>query len=261
LDTISPIPSSTSWPAQLRAAFAIVIVVDAPRSDDASHSAEPGLDYAASGLQRLLSALADLDLPATTAWTPAALTLFPQLARNAVEAGHELALVAAPNGPEGIEASLALVSDGPVVGVVESIDGNNEFSGSSRPQTASGMSSIHWRITGVGGDWPLPSTVDDLAPAVTIPVSPYWLDRTWLSPERPLPPSSLLEAWSLALGDVRTEGGMMTIVLHPHISGRPGHINLITRFLDEVIATGDTWVATAAQIAGWWLRETDTDVD
>jgi peptidoglycan/xylan/chitin deacetylase (PgdA/CDA1 family) len=235
--------------------------VEAPRSDNNGQPAEPGLDYAASGLQRLLSALADLDLPATTAWTPAALSLFPQLARNAVEAGHELALVAGPGGADGIEASLGLVSDGPVVGVVEAIHANIEPNDAPSTPVASILSSVRWRITGVGGDWPLPATVDELAPSVVIPVSPYWIDRTWLSPDRPLPPSSLLEAWSLALGDVRTDGGLMTIVLHPHISGRPGHIGPITRFLDEVIATGDTWVATAAQIADWWLRETDSDVD
>ena len=191
LDIITPISSLSSWPAQLRAGFVIVIMVDAPRNDSSGQPAEPGLDYAASGLQHLLSALADLDFPATTAWTAAALSLFPQLARNAVEAGHELALVDGPGGADGIEASLGVVSDGPVVGVVESIHANVEPTEAPRSPAASTMSSVHWRITGVSGDWPLPATVNDLAPSVVIPVSPYWIDRTWLSPDRPLPPSSL----------------------------------------------------------------------
>ncbi len=252
-------PEST-WPAQFRAALIVLVVVDSPLGDDATTESDPGIDYAASGLQHLLTAFADLDIPATTAWTPPALSVFPQLARSAVEAGHELALASGTDTAEGVDASLTLVRDGPVIGMVESLGVSRHTNGAAAnpPSTSS---QFRWRVTGLGGDWPLPATLDDLSPSIIVPVSPYWMDRTWLPPDRPLPPSSMLEAWSLALADVRTQGGLMTIVLHPHVSGRPGHLSLVTRFLDEVIATGDTWIATAAQVAGWWLRDLLTDVE
>ncbi|HYI26145.1 MAG TPA: hypothetical protein VD767_12110, partial [Thermomicrobiales bacterium] len=247
-----PFPTQSPWPGSQRAALAILIFVDAQANGTNHGAEEPGIDYAASGLQRLLGILADLDLPATTAWTPAAISLFPQLARNAIDAGHEFALAGPQTSQSDLgAATLSNLADAQVVGRVDylSTAGWPEDDG---PNDAG----FTWRVTGVGGDAPIPTVIDELAPSVTIPVSPYWIDRTWLDPERPLPPSSLLEAWSLSLGEVRTEGGLMTIVLHPHIIGRPGFSGQLVRFLDEVIGTGDTWVATAAQIADWWLRDT-----
>ncbi len=117
---------------------------------------------------------------------------------------------------------------------------------------------MNWSITGVGGDLPIKTVGEGQTTLSTvIPVSPYWIDLPWLDPERPLPPSSLLEAWSLALAAVRTEGGLMTIVIHPHVSGRPGLAGIVTRFIDEAIESGDVWIATAAQVAEWWQRQND----
>jgi hypothetical protein len=46
----------------------------------------------------------------------------------------------------------------------------------------------------------------------------------------------------------------MTIVLHPHLSGRPGHAETIVRFVDEAIASADVWLARADQVAAWWAE-------
>jgi len=97
-----PFPAQSPWPGSQRAALAILIFVDAQATGTNHGAEEPGIDYAASGLQRLLGILADLDLPATTAWTPAAISLFPQLARNAIDAGHEFALA----GPQTSQSDL-----------------------------------------------------------------------------------------------------------------------------------------------------------
>jgi len=64
----------------------------------------------------------------------------------------------------------------------------------------------------------------------------------------------MLEAWSLSLNEVRAEGSLMTIVLNPHVSGRPGFAGLVQHFLDEAIDSGVVWIANAAQVAEWWHR-------
>ena len=62
----------------------------------------------------------------------------------------------------------------------------------------------------------------------------------------------LLEAWSLALAAHRTDETLMTVVLHPHIAGRPGFSGTVTRFLDEAIAAGDVWISRLDHIARAW---------
>jgi hypothetical protein len=106
-----------------------------------------------------------------------------------------------------------------------------------------------WVIDGHGGDFPTP-----LRQSLRLPASPYWMDSAWLDPERPLPPSSLLEAWSVALADVRAQGSLMTILLNAHISGRPGIASQILRFIDDVIDSGDVWIAQASQISNWYAE-------
>jgi hypothetical protein len=117
-----------------------------------------------------------------------------------------------------------------------------------------------WVITGAGGDMPvmIQDTRTDQS-SVQIPVSPYWMDSSWLHPERPAPPSTLLECWSASLAAIRAEGGLMTIVLHPHISGRPGFADAVVRFLDEAIASGDVWIARADHVALWWKSQREAD--
>ena len=45
---------------------------------------------------------------------------------------------------------------------------------------------------------------------------------------------------------------LMSIGLHPRIVGRPGRMRGLARFLDEVAARGDVWVATRGEIARHW---------
>jgi peptidoglycan/xylan/chitin deacetylase (PgdA/CDA1 family) len=245
-----------SWPANHRAALVVIIHVDAPNPDAPVPASSIGLDYAVTGLQRLLKLLADLDLPATTAWTNRALASYPQIARTAVDQGHELALSRVATSPgTNDESMLGRITDIPLQGVVDALTFPSGQAALAGGTTAAALQSLSWKVTGVGGDMPI-STLDGAGGGtIVIPVSPYWIDTAWLSPDRPLPPSSFLEAWSLGLGAVRAEGGLMTIVLHPHISGRPGLAGQIERFLDEAIDSGDVWIANASQVAEWWRQQ------
>lgn len=246
---------NTSWPANLRAALIVIIHVDAPDLEHATDMQPVGLDYTATGLRRLIALLADLDVSATLAWSSRALASFPQLARSAQDQGHELALSkVTPGSGANDERLLSHISDDSPSGAVESLPMQGISTNLSSDAPGPLEEPLTWIVTGVGGDLPISTMRNGQSGPAIIPVSPYWIDTTWLAPDRPLPPSSLLEAWSLSLSEVRAEGSSMTIVLHPHISGRPGFSGQIQRFLDEAIESGDVWIATAAQVAEWWHR-------
>lgn len=254
------------WPAQHRAALVVVVHVDAPAHHRWQGGTSLGLDYTVTGLPRLLRICDDLGIEATTAWTPRALASHPQLAKSAHERGHELALSMASESATSLHKTspdlLARISGQTSSGWIESLPGVSleETEGGTvgnEPDTVPA-----WVISSAGGDTPVivqpPGSAELLS--VQIPVSPYWLDSTWLHPQHPAPPSSLLESWSASLASVRAEGGLMTIVLHPHIAGRPGFVDAIVRFLDEAIASGDVWITRADHLALWWRsnREPET---
>lgn len=256
MDPESSSGARVNWPANHRAALIVIIHVDAPGQDAGLGNEQLGFDYAATGLQRMLRLLADLDLSTTTAWTEAALASYPQLARLAQEQGHELAVSHAAGGSIDQQAALlSRISDIPPVGVIEWLP-TAEFSPPDAATRSSGhLTELSWIVTGTGGDVPILQNGSGQQGVAVIPVSPFWIDTAWLAPDQPLPPSSLLEAWSLGLAAVRSEGGLMVVVVHPHVSGRPGFSSQVERFLDEAIESGDVWIANASQVAAWWRQE------
>lgn len=244
-------PSATfRWPGGHRAALAVVVHVAGvgldtetpPRADLV------GVDYTATGLQRLLDTLGDLDITATVAFTADAVNGSPQLIRRTIDLGHEVAVSAASQGGSTAEliGTIERLTGAPIAGLVEQLPGQAASIATQPP--ARGERNA-WRITGAGGDLPVSLRDPD---ATLIPISPYLVDTTWLAPDRPLPPSSLLEAWSLALAAHRSDETLMTVVLHPHVSGRPGFTGMVTRFLDEAIAAGDVWIGRLDHIARAW---------
>lgn len=238
------------WPAGHRAALSILVHVPGTGLiDEATGQSDlVGLDYTVTGLQRMLESFADLDVSATIAFGGDAVQSAPQLLRRAQELGHEIAATAcsATGSTEDLLDAIGRLGDERVNGLVEQLPG---FQASEQDDAFGNDSGRAWRITGVGGDLPILTRDAD---ATILPVSPYLMDTAWLAPLRPLPPSSLLEAWSLALAGHRSDGTYMPIVVHPHIMGRPGLAGTLTRFLDEVIAAGDVWIARMDHIATMW---------
>ncbi len=259
------ITAAASWPAQHRAALVVVVHVDAddPLAHRDGHAL--GLDYAATGLPRLLRICDDLGIEVTTGWSTRALASHPQLARSAHQFGHELSwstasdlAIALPTSPPDL---LVEITGQASPGRITSLPGVTNDG--TRRRTAEELSDPvpPWIINGAGGDIPVivrEATAEESS--VQVPISPYWIDATWLDPRHPGPPSSLLEAWSASLASIRAEGGLMTIVLHPHIAGRPGFTDAIVRFLDEVIASGDVWIARADHLALWWKANSEQEI-
>jgi peptidoglycan/xylan/chitin deacetylase (PgdA/CDA1 family) len=218
------------WPAGHRAAL-LVVVRMAASGDANATGLSRGFDYAATGLQHLLRALADLGVPATTAWDEGTLTTSPQLARLALEDGHDI--VPADSAAPTINLIARLTGSAPSGAALPESDEAGDFA---------------WVIAERGGDLPM----TEAAGMVTIPSSPFWNDAAWFAPDHPAPPSALLETWSQGLQSVRTNGTLMTVILHPHLSGRPGFVEAIARFLDEAIGAGDVWIARGSDLAEWW---------
>lgn len=240
------------WPAGHRAALSVIVHVPGLGLDDESSRTTGlvGADYTATGLHRLLDTLADLDIRATVAFTMESATGAPQLLRKAHELEHEVAAsVCSSTGavPDLVETITSATGE-PVHGLVEQLPG---MPSADTEEPFGDESGNAWRMTGANGDLPFPARNPS---ATIIPVSPYLIDLAWLDPIRPQPPSSLLETWSLALAAHRIDGTFMPIVLHPHIAGRPGMLGIFSRFLDEVIAAGDVWIARLDHVARAWTE-------
>lgn len=243
METDVPMPS---WPANHRAALAIVVLI--PNLLDVDKGTDPtiGIEYSADGLRRLLSSLADIDVSVTFALADPDSEIGARLSAQLSELGHEV--VANRTAPTGRKTELpSNITQMPATyGAVIGVPG--------LAQATDAASDLAWVIDGRSGE--LPSVIEGtLSRTIHMPVSIYWTDGAWLDPQRPLPPSSLLEHWSVSLADVRTQGGLMTVVLHPHIAGRPGILSQIMRFLDDAVDSGDVWMTPVGTIAAWWKQQ------
>ena len=106
----------------------------------------------------------------------------------------------------------------------------------------------------------LPSFVQpdrERRPLVNLPRSWLWDDYTWYV-DRIASPNQVANAWQDDLDQLREEGGLMSLTMHPFVSGHPGPMRGVARFLDYAISLGDIWIAPANQIARWW-RERAAD--
>lgn len=238
------------WPGGHRSALALVVHVPGFGFSEDGTSQEDllGLDYTPVGLRKLYDALEDLDIQATFAFTAESLVDAPQLVREAHDRDHEVAasFCSASGGTDDLVSGIQEEIESRINGVIARIPG---FPSSELDHTWGNDGGKAWIVDGRSGDLPVLQRDPD---AALIPTSPYLMDTPWLSPVRPLPPSSLLEAWMLALDAHREEGTFMPLIIHPHIMGRPGFLGTLIRFLDDVIAHGDVWIARVDHIAATW---------
>lgn len=244
------IRSGFQWPGGHRSALSIIVHVPGSRFSEDGTSQEEllGLDYTATGLRKILVALADVDVNATFAFTAGAVSDAPKMVHEVHEGGHEIAasFCSASGATDDLISNIEEETGSRVSGVVASMPG---FPSSEMDDAWGNDGGKAWLIDGRSGDLPVLQRDPD---AALIPTSPYMMDTTWLSPVRPLPPSSLLETWMLALDAHRDEGTYMPLIIHPHIMGRPGFLGTLVRFLDDVIARGDVWIARVDHIAATW---------
>ncbi|WP_371227938.1 polysaccharide deacetylase family protein [Roseovarius sp. 2305UL8-3] len=88
---------------------------------------------------------------------------------------------------------------------------------------------------------------------VEIPVNLSFDDWTYglthrTSPRPMFPRQHVLDIWKEEFDQTHEWGGVTTMVMHPQVTGRPMRINIMDQFLSHVRATGNTWIATGAEI-------------
>ena len=111
------------------------------------------------------------------------------------------------------------------------------------------------------GDLPSFIRPDENRPAlVNLPPSWLWDDYNWYV-DQTTSPNQVANAWQDDLDMLREEGGLMSLTLHPFVTGRPGPMRGLARFLDYAVSLGDIWIARADLIATWWRDEQSRTID
>jgi peptidoglycan/xylan/chitin deacetylase (PgdA/CDA1 family) len=257
--------SGPGWPGAQRAAMCISIDIDGSFAErnyrDASDSywiSQP--EYERTGLRRLLNLLADFDLQASFCWVGRCAEEMPDLVQDVVAGGHELALHGWDHRYlNRMEADEQLDDFLRTRETIERVAG----------VTPVGHKSPGWRFDEtthriaqeIGLEWimdiprgDLPSFVSETSvkpSLVNLPPSFLWADYHWYV-DNVASPNHVAGAWQEDLDQLRDEGGLMTLTLHPWVSGRPGPLRGVARFLDYAVSLGDIWIAPAGQIARWW---------
>lgn len=81
------------------------------------------------------------------------------------------------------------------------------------------------------------------------PPLPY---QSGISPTEPT-----FDTWEREFRGLHKRGRCFVLTMHPQIIGRAGRIDALEELLQSVLATGDTWIASGAEIADHWHRTTD----
>ena len=65
----------------------------------------------------------------------------------------------------------------------------------------------------------------------------------------------MLSIWNDELDQLREWGGLVSMVMHPQVSGRPMRIGIMREFLARARGFGDVWIATGQQIAEHFIAQ------
>jgi peptidoglycan/xylan/chitin deacetylase (PgdA/CDA1 family) len=69
------------------------------------------------------------------------------------------------------------------------------------------------------------------------------------SPRPMFPKEHVLSIWNGELDQVREWGGLVTMVLHPQVTGRPMRLGIFKDFIARARSFGDVWLPTGEEIA------------
>lgn len=75
------------------------------------------------------------------------------------------------------------------------------------------------------------------------------------SPRPMFPKEHVLSIWNDELDQTREWGGLVSMVMHPQVSGRPMRIGIMRDFLARARGYGDVWIATGKEIAEHFLAQ------
>lgn len=101
---------------------------------------------------------------------------------------------------------------------------------------------------------------DGSAGVVELPINASFDD--WLyglsqrfSPRPMFPSEHVLSIWNGELDQTREWGGLVSMVMHPQVSGRPMRFGIMRDFLARARGYGDVWIATGREIAEHFVAQ------
>lgn len=101
-------------------------------------------------------------------------------------------------------------------------------------------------------------------PLVSIPYSVEINDFTFFH-RRGMSTTSALEVLKEQFDQLYSEsastGKIMSVGIHPHVSGHPYRIRAIREFLEYANSYSDVWWATREQVADWYLKNHDSHIN
>jgi len=259
------------WPDGARCAVMLTFDFDAETlwfSRDPDNARKPGVlsqgVYGGRvGVHKVLDLMQEEGTPATfftPGWT---IERYPQAVERILAGGHELGHHGYlhewidPDFPEKEEEAIArgLEAMQRVVGVTPK--GFRSPAGESSPNMIRLLTDkgFLYDSTLMDGIVPYRHELADGAPGV-VEIPWHWsLDDAPMalfsvrSPRTIQPNSHILECWLEEFHEVYRWGGLVDVVMHPQIAGRPSRIANLRRFIHEVQRLPGVWFATGTQVA------------
>jgi peptidoglycan/xylan/chitin deacetylase (PgdA/CDA1 family) len=74
------------------------------------------------------------------------------------------------------------------------------------------------------------------------------------SPRPMFPKEHVLSIWNGELDQTREWGGLVTMVMHPQVTGRPMRLGILRDFIARARGYGDVWIATGKEIAEHFMK-------
>ena len=262
------------WPGDHRAALCVTFDVDGPYGEKGYR--DPGntywisqTEYDPAGVERSLRVLADLDIQATYCWVGRCAEDRPDLIERAVGEGHEIALhtwehrylhtMTPDEQRDDFQRTFETLSR--ISGTQPTGHKTGGWRYNDDTHLIAQELGLSWVMDVPRGDLPSFIRPDENRPAlVNLPPSWLWDDYNWYV-DQTTSPNQVANAWQDDLDMLREEGGLMSLTLHPFVTGRPGPMRGLARFLDYAVSLGDIWIARADLIATWWHDEQSRTID
>lgn len=91
--------------------------------------------------------------------------------------------------------------------------------------------------------------------------APFFLFRTGHGSRPVQPAHTAFQAWAEEFQGIYRFGGFFNLTLHPQLIGRPGRILVRERLIEHTLAYPGVWVATGREVAEYWGRHGQIDLD
>ncbi len=254
------------WPEGYRAALCVSVDVDGrygetnARTPDAFWIHQTAYDP--TGTERLLDLLADAGVLGTFCWVGRVAEERPDLVQRAIAEGHEVACHSWDHraynglGPDEQRADIERTRDAltRIAGVAPTGHKSPGWRYDEHTFPIVQELGFRWAMDEPGGDLPYLQRPDPARPPL-VQLPPSWLyDDYPFFVDRLLTPNQAYDFWREDLDQLRAEGKLMCLTLHPFVGGRPGPSRAVARLLDHAIEAGDIWIARADRIVAWWLE-------